>query len=291
MFPSHALNDPEGARVPPGLPPVIDAHVHVFPPRVFQAVWRWFDNYGWPIRYKLQADEVIEFLLSRGIERVVALQYSHTPGMARLLNEYMAAICAQRPQVIGAATVLPGEPGAVQILEDGFAKGLRAVKLHCHVQCFSPDADELEEIYTTCERSGRPIVMHAGREPTNPKYRCDPHQLCSAERVGRVLRAHPKLKLCIPHLGVDEYNAYQRLLERNDNLWLDTTMVLADYFPLPAPLSLLRCRPDRILYGTDFPNIPYAWDRELKKLLALDLPPDALEGILGRNALSLFGGV
>jgi predicted TIM-barrel fold metal-dependent hydrolase len=55
-------------------------------------------------------------------------------------------------------------------------------------------------------------------------------------------------------------------------------------------MRLLRCRPERILYGTDFPNIPYAWDRELKKLLALDLPPDWLEGILGRNALALFGG-
>jgi predicted TIM-barrel fold metal-dependent hydrolase len=272
------------------LPPVVDAHVHVFPPRVFEAVWRWFDAYGWPIRYKLQASEVIEFLLSRGIARVVALQYSHTPGLARVLNEHMAAICAKHDRVVGAATVLPGEPGAVQILKDAFRQGLQAVKLHCHVQCFSPDAPQLEEIYETCERAGRPIVMHAGREPSNPKYRCDPRALCSAERVARVLRTHPRLKLCIPHLGVDEYDAYEALLERHDNLWLDTTMVLADYFPLPPPMRLLRCRPERILYGTDFPNIPYAWDRELKKLLALDLPPDWLEGILGRNALALFGG-
>ena len=30
---------------------------------------------------------------------------------------------------------------------------------------------------------------------------------------------------------------------------------------------------DRLLYGTDFPNIPYAWDRELVKLHAMPFTP------------------
>ena len=289
MFPVKALDDAEGARVPPGLPPVIDAHVHLFPDRVFEAVWRWFDSYGWPIRYKIYSQQAVEFLLSRGIERVVALHYSHKPGMARVLNEYMAEIARAEPRVIAFATVLPGEPEAIRILEEAFAAGLKGVKLHCHVQCFSPDSSAAREIYQACERAGKPIVMHAGREPSSPHYRCDTHELCSAERVERVLLDHPKLKLCIPHLGVDEFEAYERLLERHDRLWLDTTMVLADYFPLQAPLRLLHCRPERILYGTDFPNIPYAWDRELTKLSGLGLPQEHQARILAGNALDFFG--
>ena len=66
-------------------------------------------------------------------------------------------------------------------------------------------------------------------------------------------------------------------------------MAIADYFPASAPVDLIRSRPERILYGTDFPNLPYAWDRELKRLLALKLPADAEAKILGENALSLFG--
>ena len=289
MFPVKALDDAEGARVPPGLPPVIDAHVHLFPDRVFDAVWRWFDSYGWPIRYKIYSQQAVEFLLSRGIERVVALHYSHKPGMARVLNEYMAEIARAEPRVIAFATVLPGEPDAIRILEEAFAAGLKGVKLHCHVQCFSPDSSAAREIYQACERAGKPVVMHAGREPSSPHYRCDTHELCSAERVERVLLDHPKLKLCIPHLGVDEFEAYERLLERHDRLWLDTTMVLADYFPLQAPLRLLHCRPERILYGTDFPNIPYAWDRELTKLSGLGLPQEHQARILAGNALDFFG--
>lgn len=51
------------------------------------------------------------------------------------------------------------------------------------------------------------------------------------DKVERVLRDYPHLQLCIPHLGLDEFEAYAALFERYDNLWLDTTMMLADYVP------------------------------------------------------------
>ncbi|HYO56472.1 amidohydrolase family protein [Archangium sp.] len=286
--PLPALDDEEGPRLPEGLPPVVDAHVHLFPDGVFEAVWRWFDQYGWPIRYKLHTPQVVSFLLSRGVHRVVALHYAHKPGMARFLNAYIAEVARAEPRVLGLATVLPGEEGAADILAEAFAAGLKGVKLHCHVQCFAPDAPALHEVYDACARAGRPLVMHAGREPASPQYKCDVHALCSAERVERVLEDHPGLKLCVPHLGADEFDAYERLLERHDNLWLDTTMMVADYFPMALPHRLLEVRPERILYGTDFPNLPYAWDREVKQLLALRLGDEVEAGILGQNALQLF---
>jgi predicted TIM-barrel fold metal-dependent hydrolase len=281
-------NDAEGPRLPEGLPPVVDAHVHLFPDRVFEAIWRWFEKYGWAIRYKLRTPEVVSFLLSRGVSRVVALHYAHKPGMARFLNSYVAEVARNEPRVVGLATVFPGEEGAADILAEAFAAGLKGVKLHCHVQCFAPDAPALHEVYAACAKAGRPLVMHAGREPASPHYACDVHALCSVERVERVLKDYPTLQLCVPHLGADEFDAYERLLERYDNLWLDTTMAVANYFPIPLPVRLLHVRPERILYGTDFPNIPYAWDRELKQLLALKLGDEVEAGILGGNALGLF---
>lgn len=290
LLPLPALEDEEGPRLPEGLPPVVDAHVHLFPDAVFEAVWRWFDQYGWPIRYKLHTPQVVSFLLSRGVSRVVALHYAHKPGMARFLNAYVAEVARAEPRVLGLATVLPGEEGAPEILAEAFAAGLQGVKLHSHVQCFAPDAPALHEVYAACARAGKPLVMHAGREPASPHYKCDVYALCSAERVERVLKDHPTLKLCVPHLGADEFDAYERLLERHDNLWLDTTMVVAGYFPMPLPRRLLEVRPERILYGTDFPNLPYAWDRELKQLVALKLGDEVEAAILGGNALELFGG-
>ena len=42
------------------------------------------------------------------------------------------------------------------------------------------------------------------------------------------------------------------------------------------------------MYGTDFPNIPYAWDRELVRIGAMDLGEDVLADLLGRTARRFF---
>ncbi len=291
LTPMRALDDAEGACVPAGLPPVVDAHVHLFPERVFEAVWRWFEEHAWPVRYKLHADAVLDFLASRGVAHVVALAYAHKPGMARSLNAWMAQWVG-RPGVSPLGTVLPGEPEARAVVEEAFALGLRGLKLHCHVQRFAPDDPAVAEIYEACAQAGLPLVMHAGREPTSPAYACDPHDLCDVDRVEGVLRDHPRLKLCVPHLGADEFAAYAALLERHDHLWLDTTMALAGFFPrAPADVKvLLAGHSERLMYGTDFPNLPFAWDRELKRIVALDLPAPALANVLGATALGLFVG-
>lgn len=285
--PLPALDDPEGEHLSSGLPPVIDAHVHLFPDAVFDAIWRWFEQHGWPIRHKLHTPDVIAHHLARGVERIVALHYAHKPGMARFLNSYMAGVVAAEPRVLGLATVLPGEPDARAILEEAFASGLRGVKLHCHVQCFAADDAALTEIYEACAAADLPLVMHAGREPVSSAYKCNPYEICGADRVERVLRDHPRLRLSVPHLGADEFDAYESLLARFDNLWLDTTMVVGDYFPGVHPERLLHARPDRVMYGTDFPNIPYAWDREVRALERM-VRPDALEAILGGTARAFF---
>lgn len=286
--PMPALDDAEGARVPTSLPPVVDAHVHVFSDGMFEAIWRWFDAHGWPVRYRLFARDVIDFLLSRGVEHAVLLHYAHKPGIARGMNELVAELARDEPRVTGLATVFPGEPGARQILEDAIALGLAGVKLHCHVQCFSADAPEVEDVARTLEEHDLPLVIHAGREPKSPAYRCDPHQICSADRTEALLRSYPKLRVCVPHLGADEFAAYARLLERYDNLWLDTTMALAGYFPVLDPWDLVEMRPERVLYGTDFPNLPFAWDRELARITARGLKEPALAALLGETARALY---
>jgi predicted TIM-barrel fold metal-dependent hydrolase len=287
QMPLAALDDEEGARVDPDLPFIVDAHVHLFADRIFEAIWRWFDVHGWKVRYKLHTPDVLAFLLSRGVGQIVALHYAHKPGMARVMNAYVAEVCRANPRVTGMATVFPGEPEAAAIVEEGFAQGLKGVKLHCHVQSFAADTDPLREIYATCVKHDLPLVMHAGREPSSPAYARNPHEICSVDRVERVLREHPKLRLCVPHLGADEFDGYERLLAKYDNLWLDTTMMLADFFP-PAPNRLILGRPERIMYGTDFPNLPYAWDRELARIRSHGMNDAVLEQVLGKTARNFF---
>lgn len=284
-----SIHDQEDARVPAGLTAVIDAHVHIFPQRFFSAVWKWFEQNGWKIRYQLSSSLVLDFLISHGVQHIIALQYAHKPGIANELNKYMAEKCLEyENRVTGLATVYPGEKDADRILQEAFALGLGGLKLHAHVQCFDMSSDKMNCLYECCQAHKKPIVMHVGREPKSTAYRCDPYEICSAEKSERILKDFPNLKICVPHLGFDETSAYQNLIEKYDNLWLDTTMAIADYFQIKGGIDLGRYRSDRIMYGSDFPNIPYAWDRELKILRRANISYDTLEKIAHKNATDFF---
>ena len=45
-------------------------------------------------------------------------------------------------------------------------------------------------------------------------------------------------------------------------------------------------RPERVMYGTDFPNVPYAWDREIRALVQERLPEQALAQVLSGRTLN-----
>ena len=287
--PLPALNDHETDELPRALPEVVDAHVHLFPDDLFASIWQWFETHGWPIRYRLTSPEIIEFLVSRGVRRVVGLHYAHRPGVARELNLYMVELCRRYSQLTGMATVFPGEPDASRILTEAFDQGLAGVKLHCHVQCFDMLGGAMHAIYRTCRSFDKPLIMHVGREPKSPAYPCDPYKLCSADRLEKVLSDYPELRICVPHLGADEFDAYCRLVENYDNLWLDTTMALADYLPFNNVPDLSEMRADRLIYGSDFPNLPYAWDREIKRILRRRLEFRRLKKLLGQNAIEFYG--
>ncbi|WP_373048282.1 amidohydrolase family protein [Vulgatibacter sp.] len=285
---------------------VIDAHVHAFPPRVFEAIWRWFDRHAWPVQahYRLQAREVVRHLLDAGVDRVVALHYAHLPGMAAALNRFVADLAAEEPRVVPCATVLPGEPGAGAILDEALGPlRCRGVKIHCHVQCVAPDDPRLDDVYAAAAAHGVPVVIHAGDAPASPAYGCDVQALCTPRALARALARHRRTQLVVPHLGAERMEEVAALLGDHENLHLDTTMALAGFFPvgpggkaqgdeaqrwLDRALALVRAHPDRILYGTDFPNLPYAWDTELRTLEAAGLEPAALRAILGGNAARLF---
>jgi len=146
----------------------------------------------------------------------------------------------------------------------------------------------MHEIYGLCQELDKPLIMHVGREPKSPAYPCDPYELCSADRLEQVIKTYSGLRVCVPHLGADEFESYRRLLENYDNLWLDTTMTLADYLPFSNIPDLGEMRADRLIFGSDFPNLPYAWDREIQRIGHLNLTRERLSKLLYQNAAEFY---
>lgn len=268
---------------------VTDAHVHLFPDGFYAALHRWFDANAWNIQFRGGAEQVLAKLAEAGTSRVIALVFAHKPGVARVLNRYLADLARAHPNVTGVGSVQPGEPEAVEIVRQALDLGLRGIKLHCHVQKVAIDDPRTLQVLAECQRLGVPAVVHAGREPSSPAYGVDTHAICNVERTRRVLQQLPDLTLVVPHVGADEYAGYLSLLAEFPGLYLDTAMACADYFEHGPGWQAVEKWADRILYGTDFPIVPYEVDRELR-VLARKIPSDqALQAITRGTAQQVWG--
>jgi predicted TIM-barrel fold metal-dependent hydrolase len=268
---------------------LIDAHVHLFPDRLADAIRRWFDANAWDIQHRFPAEECIARLTAGGIDRMVALPYAHKPGIARVLNEFTADLAARHPSVWPCCTVFPGEEGDEEILESALSGAFRGVKIHCHVMKIAPDDPRLDPVWRASARFRKPVTIHCGPEPALQGYGVDTHDVSGADRLKRALDRHPGAIAIVPHLGVDETEKFEAMLADYPGLYLDTTMAATGYFSYEPSPEIIRRHPDRILYGTDFPNLPYAWDRELNAIRALKLPAGDEANVLGGNAARLFG--
>jgi predicted TIM-barrel fold metal-dependent hydrolase len=129
-------------------------------------------------------------------------------------------------------------------------------------------------------------VIHCGSGP-------HPGEFTGPGPISEVLERFPSLPLIIAHMGAPEYSQFLDLVERHDNVHLDTTMAFTPFlerlapFP-PADRARLMANADRILFGSDFPNIPYAYGEAADVLVDLDLGDDWLRAVLHDNASRLF---
>lgn len=286
---SRQFDDPlerDQTRAPGG---VFDAHVHIFPEKVSAAIWRWFDDNAWPIRYQRSPDELDRFLGDRGVEGYLALHYAHAPGMADGLNRFMLDFAVAHPRCVPAATVLPGEEGAEGILDRALSAGARAVKIHCHVQRVAPDAPEMDAVYRQVVAHEALLLIHCGNEPDLPGYGMDIASLCTAAGFDRAMRRFPDMKVIVPHLGMGETAAYEALLDRYEHLYLDTAMMLSSFFEDRPADGFLERNWRRVIYGTDFPHIPYAWDRDLRAIEASPLDDEQRAAVLDGHIRRLLG--
>lgn len=276
---------------PPAAPLLIDAHVHLFPDRLAAAVRAWFDKHAWDIQHRIGVEEALATLKAHGVHRAVTLPYAHKPGMAVALNDFTRELQASHSEVVACCTVFPGEDGAEKILEESLGSpDFHGIKIHCHVMKIAPDDPRMDAVWRASARFRKPVVIHSGPEPSlGGGYGIDTRTVSGAARVRRALERHPDAIAIVPHLGADEYAQFEAMLDDLPNLYLDTTMAIGGYFEHGPDLEMLRRRPQRILFGTDFPNLPYAWDREIKVVRGLKLSETDEAAILGGNAARLFG--
>ena len=274
-----------------GLPGLVDVHVHFLPPRVQAKVWEYFGNgvanYGvaWPLAYARPDEERLATLDRLGVRAFPTLPYPHKAGMAAWLNDWSAEFAEAHPRVLKSATFYP-EPEAPFYVAEALERGTRIFKVHVQVGRYDPRHPQLDAVWGRLEETGTPVVIHCGSGPLKGEH-------TGPRPVTGLLERYPRLQLVIAHLGMPEYRDFLDLAERYERVHLDTTMFATDFTERLMPfdrsqLDRLRGLKDKVLLGSDFPSIPYAYAHQLQALHRLGLGEDWLRAVLWQNGARLF---
>lgn len=273
------------------LPGLVDVHTHFMPDRVLAKVWTYFDSAGpligrpWPIAYRAGEEQRLAVLRGFGVRAFTSMVYPHKPGMAAWLNGWAADFAVRTPDCLHTATFYP-EPDAVEYVRQAVDGGARVFKAHVQVGDYDPLDRELKAVWGLLAEAGVPTVIHCGSGPA-------PGRFTGPEPIATLLSRHPRLKLIVAHLGMPEYEEFLTLAERYEGVHLDTTMAFTDFTErmMPFPHTArprLAALGDRVLFGSDFPNIPYGYPHALESLARLELGTEWLRAVCHGNATRLF---
>jgi len=276
----------------------IDTHCHFFPPQIFKSIWNFFESpdeegnqRGWDIKYKLTTDALIKFLENQRVKYFTTYNYAHKPGISEYINDWTYELIRENKHALPFGCVWPEDANRVEYIQKLFDEyQFLGIKLQLLVQNFYPDDERMHDIYKLVVDRGKWINFHAGTAPYHNQY-------VGYKNFTKFLEKYPDMNVIVAHLGTYETHKFFKLLDKYDNLYLDTAMVYLpmtfsknwkDNMVLPSEEELLS-HEDRILYGSDFPNIPYDYSCSVEGLLNLNLPKSFYQKVFYENAKKIFG--
>ena len=275
-----------------GIPGIVDVHTHFMPDRVLQKVWGWFDSArlpdGTPWRITYRGDDAarVAHLRAMGVRRFTALSYPHKPDMAEWLNGWAAGFADVVAECVPSATFFP-EPGADAYVAEAIDSGVGIFKAHLQVGAYDPRDPLLRPVWRRLADAGVPVLVHCGSGPV-------PGAFTGSGPFGEVLAANPELVAVIAHMGGGEYEEFLDLALRHPNVHLDVTMTFTDFMArlrdYPAHLlPVLAEHRERVVFGSDFPNIPHPYAHQIEALVRLGLGDDWLRAVCYDNPARLLG--
>ncbi len=260
---------------------VIDAHCHIYPPRIAAAAVRGTDRfYDLHSVYNGTTDDLLAHGDATGVDRFIVQSVATTPGQVKSINEFIAAeVATSDGRMIGLGTLHPDSRDMAGDISHLRELGLRGVKLHPDIQEFKIDDYRCLKIYELCEREGLPILLHTGDsrfDYSNPN------------RLLPVMNIYTDLIVVGAHLG--GWSVWDEAVDKLaglPNLYVDTCSCSAFMDRQKMRDIILNYGTDRVLFGTDYPMWPM--EEEINHILSLGLSEEDNRKIFAENAEKLFG--
>jgi predicted TIM-barrel fold metal-dependent hydrolase len=177
-------------------------------------------------------------------------------------------------------------------LDRALTAGARCVKAHVQVGDYDPADPLLTPAWGLLAEAGVPVVVHCGHGPLVGRH-------TGLDVFERVLARHPRLVAVLAHAGMPQYDLALDVVARYPRVYLDTTMVGTAFTDQLAPLpsdwaARLADVADRVAFGSDFPNIPYAYADQVRAVAGWAASDDRLgtpflRAVLHDTPASLLG--
>jgi uncharacterized protein len=204
---------------------------------------------------------------------------------------------------IGAIDPTRNSPDHFRAIEATLKEGkVKALKVYLGYIHLPPDSPSYVPYYELAAKYKIPVVFHTGDTYSKTAKVRFAHPLL----VDDVAVDHPDVKFVLAHFGNPWITDAAEVVYKNDNVWADlSAFIIGDealfdgHFgarkPVPEITSAIPAvreailytgKPERFLYGSDWPLAPMA---SYRKLIEAIVPVEHRRAIFHDNARDLFG--
>ena len=276
---------------------MIDTHIHVVPPQL--------PGVGSLSPLLDAAPDVLASALRRemetaGASSALAMGRWNAPPDDPLGVRGTLALARSVPglHAIGIADPTRNDADHLRRVQDALAaKQVRALKAYLGYLHYAPDHAHYRPYYELAERYQLPVIFHTGDTYSpNAKLRFAQPLL-----VDDVAVDHPKVKFVLAHLGNPWLTDAAEVIYKNVNVWADLSGLVvgtAESFTDEERQEALEEarqatrrafryaeRPNRFLYGSDWPLVPMA---DYRSFIAAAIPELYHPMVFEENARTLF---
>ena len=262
---------------------IVNSHAHIYPDKVAKPVEDVISKRFGPLYSSFKVSSLLEDMEKFGIETTVGFCMADRPRVVEASNNFVISLL-NHEKIVPFGTILPDFEGYKQETQRLKRNGVKGIKFSSIFQNLYPDEERMLGIY---QELGEDIIVyfHAGEDLGRPPEEAH----TTPQRLARVLKLFPKLKVVAAHFGglhmLEEVKKH--LLGKE--LYFDTvwTPGFAGLDKKEMALFIQKHGSQKVLFGTDFPI--YNTQEQLEWFSSLPLSPEDQELIFCKNAKRLLG--
>jgi len=232
----------------------------------------------------LTTEQIVAAMDAAGIDKLMLCAW-HRPGQWIYSNDQIAAMIAQVPdRFVGVATVNLEKPlEAVRELDRAVNElGFNALRVVPWLWNRPPNDKFYFPLYVKCIELDIPFCTQVGHTgPLMPSETGRP-----IPYLDEVALTFPELKIVGGHIGHPWTDEMIGLAWKHENVFIDTSAYLPRYYP-PQLLHYLKTYgQDKVLFGTNFPQL--SLEKCVQQVYELGLPEAVQAKFFGLNAQRVF---